>query len=72
MLYFLTGTVALIEPGLAVLDCGGVGYACKTTNYTCLLYTSPDDGGTGQNGDDKEQKAALEGHIGLILSLIHI
>ena len=34
MLYFLTGTVALIEPGLAVLDCGGVGYACKTTNYT--------------------------------------
>ena len=34
MLYFLTGTVALIEPGLAVLDCGGVGYACITTNYT--------------------------------------
>lgn len=34
MLYFLKGTVALVEPGLAVLDCGGVGYACKTTNYT--------------------------------------
>lgn len=34
MLYFLTGTVAVVEPGLAVLDCGGVGYACKTTNNT--------------------------------------
>ncbi len=34
MLFFLTGTVALVEPGMAVLDCGGVGYACKTTNYT--------------------------------------
>lgn len=34
MLYFLKGTVALVESGLAVLDCGGVGYACKTTNYT--------------------------------------
>ncbi len=30
----MKGTVALMEPGLAVLDCGGVGYACKTTNYT--------------------------------------
>lgn len=34
MLFFLTGTVALVEPGLVVLECGGVGYACKTTNYT--------------------------------------
>ena len=31
------------------------------------LTHHPDDGGTGQNGDDKEQKAALEGHIGLII-----
>lgn len=34
MFYYLSGTVAHIEPFLAVLDCGGVGYACKTTNYT--------------------------------------
>jgi Holliday junction DNA helicase RuvA len=34
MFYFLKGTVAELEPGLAVLDCGGVGYACKTTNFT--------------------------------------
>lgn len=34
MFYFLKGVVAQLELGLAVLDCGGVGYACKTTNYT--------------------------------------
>ena len=34
MFYYLDGTVAEILPGLAVIDCGGVGYACKTTNYT--------------------------------------
>lgn len=34
MFYYLDGTVAEILPYLAVLDCGGVGYACKTTNNT--------------------------------------
>ncbi len=34
MLYHVCGTVAEIEPNLAVIDCGGVGYACSTTNYT--------------------------------------
>lgn len=34
MFYYLNGTVAEILPGLAVIDCGGVGYACATTNYT--------------------------------------
>ena len=34
MFYYLNGTVAHIGPYLAVIDCGGVGYACKTTNYT--------------------------------------
>jgi Holliday junction DNA helicase RuvA len=34
MFYYLKGTVAHIAPYLAVIDCGGVGYACKTTNYT--------------------------------------
>lgn len=27
MFYYLDGTVAEILPGLAVIDCGGVGYA---------------------------------------------
>ena len=34
MLYYVSGTVAVLEPGLAVIDCGGVGYACMTTNNT--------------------------------------
>lgn len=34
MFYYLNGTVAHTAPNLAVIDCGGVGYACKTTTYT--------------------------------------
>lgn len=34
MFYYLNGTVALLEAGLAVIDCGGVGYACHTTATT--------------------------------------
>lgn len=34
MLYYLNGTVAVLEPGLAVIDCGGVGYGCRVTAYT--------------------------------------
>ncbi len=34
MFYYLNGTVAHKEPYLAVIDCGGVGYACRTTTYT--------------------------------------
>ena len=34
MLYYVSGPVAVLEPGLAVIDCGGVGYACRVTAYT--------------------------------------
>ena len=34
MFYYLEGTVAELLPNLAVIDCGGVGYGCKTTNNT--------------------------------------
>ena len=34
MFYYVNGTVTELEAGLAVIDCGGVGYACATTNYT--------------------------------------
>lgn len=39
MFYYLNGTVAHIGPYLAVIDCGGVGYACRTTNYTLSSLT---------------------------------
>ena len=34
MLYYVSGTVTVLEPGLAVVDCGGVGYGCRVTAYT--------------------------------------
>ena len=34
MLYYISGPVAVLEPGLAVIDCHGVGYGCHITAYT--------------------------------------
>ena len=39
MFYYLNGIVAHKEPYLAVIDCGGVGYACRTTAYTLSALT---------------------------------
>lgn len=34
MFYYLNGTVTVLDAGLAVVECGGVGYACRTTSHT--------------------------------------
>ena len=34
MFYYLSGTITILEAGLAVVDCGGVGYACHCSTYT--------------------------------------
>ena len=34
MIYYVSGEVTVLEPGLAVIDCGGVGYGCRVTAYT--------------------------------------
>ena len=34
MLYYVSGNVTILEPGLAVIECGGVGYGCRITAYT--------------------------------------
>ena len=34
MYYYVSGEGAHVEPYLAVIDCGGVGYACRTTTFT--------------------------------------
>lgn len=39
MFYYVSGTVAHVAPYLAVIDCGGVGYACRTTNVTLGALT---------------------------------
>ena len=31
MVYYVKGTVAALENGLAVIDCGGVGFSCNTS-----------------------------------------
>ena len=34
MIYYVSGPVTILEPGLAVIECGGVGYGCRVTAYT--------------------------------------
>lgn len=34
MFYYVDGTVTVLEQGLAVIDCGGVGYACHASQNT--------------------------------------
>lgn len=34
MYYYLSGKLALVQPNLAVVDCGGVGYKCSITENT--------------------------------------
>ena len=34
MIYYVSGEVTVLEPDLAVVDCGGVGYGCRITSYT--------------------------------------
>lgn len=34
MFYYVSGTVAELTAGMAIIDVGGVGYGCATTNYT--------------------------------------
>ena len=34
MIYYLNGPVTVLEPGLAVVECGGVGYGCRITAFT--------------------------------------
>ena len=43
MFYYLNGRVALIRPYLAVIDCGGVGYACHTTLKTLAALNQGDN-----------------------------
>lgn len=34
MIYYVNGAVTVLEAGLAVVECGGVGYGCRVTAYT--------------------------------------
>lgn len=34
MIHYLSGPITILEPGLAVVECAGVGYGCRITAYT--------------------------------------
>ena len=34
MIYYVSGPVTVLEPGLAGIDCAGVGYVCRITAFT--------------------------------------
>lgn len=40
MFYYLCGTLAKLAPGMAVIDCGGVGYMCSISANTEQKLTS--------------------------------
>ena len=44
MFYYVKGKVAHLAPNLAVIDCGGVGYACRTTSYTLSALQAGQEG----------------------------
>ena len=44
MFYYVKGKVAHVAPNLAVIDCGGVGYACRTTSYTLSALQMGEEG----------------------------
>ncbi len=44
MFYYVKGTVVQTAPSLAVIDCGGVGYACNTTNTTLSALKKGENG----------------------------
>ena len=69
MFYYLSGTVAHIEPYLAVIDCGGVGFACRTTSYTLSALKKGDKGKLFTYLNVREDAMEL---YGFALSLIHI
>ena len=43
MFYYLSGTVAHIEPYLVVIDCGGVGYSLVTSQNSAAKLGGVDE-----------------------------
>ncbi len=61
MFYYLKGPVTHRETGLAVIDCGGVGYACRTTTHTLSALTAGKEATLYTHLAVKEDDVALYG-----------
>ena len=64
MFYYLSGTVAHIGPNLAVIDCGGVGYACSTTTTTLSTLRKGEKGKLFTHLNVREDGVELFGFAG--------
>ncbi len=64
MFYYLSGTVAHIGPNLAVIDCGGVGYACMTTTTTLSTLKKGEKGKLFTHLNVREDGVELFGFAG--------
>ena len=75
MFYYVDGTVSVLQTGLAVIDCGGVGYACHASQNTIsklkigtkarlLTYLNVREGIFELYGDE-EEKSCFEMMIGV-------
>ena len=64
MFYYLEGTVAHIAHQLAVIDCGGVGYQCYTTNYTLATLEKGRKGKLYTHLSVKEDSMTIFGFAG--------
>ena len=49
MLYHVTGTLCHREPGMAVIDCGGVGYKLTVSDYTAAAIDAEKEAGKESN-----------------------
>ena len=77
MFYYVDGTVSVLRQGLAVIDCGGVGYACHASQNTIsklkvgakarlLTYLNVREGIFELYGFiDEEEKSCFEMMIGV-------
>ena len=77
MFYYVDGTVSVLRQGLAVIDCGGVGYACHVSQNTIsklkvgakarlLTYLNVREGIFELYGFiDEEEKSCFEMMIGV-------
>ena len=77
MFYYVDGTVSVLQTGLAVIDCGGVGYACHASQNTIsrlkigtkarlLTYLNVREGIFELYGFiDEEEKSCFEMMIGV-------
>ena len=64
MIYYVSGPVTVLEPGLAVIDCGGVGYACMTTTNTLSTLKKGEKGMLFTHLNVREDGVELFGFAG--------